>query len=41
MNPVQATFRHQAFLYAGADEFLGGALPFLREGIAAREPTRR
>ena len=39
MNPVQATFRHQAFLYAGADEFLDGALPFLREGIAARQPT--
>jgi anti-sigma regulatory factor (Ser/Thr protein kinase) len=38
MNAVHATFRHQAFLYAGADEFLGGALPFLREGIAAREP---
>ena len=38
MNAVQATFRHQALLYAGADEFLEGTLPFLRDGIAAREP---
>jgi anti-sigma regulatory factor (Ser/Thr protein kinase) len=38
MNAVQATFRHEALLYAGADEFLGGTLPFLREGVAAGEP---
>ena len=35
---VQATFRHEALFYAGFDEFLGGTLPFLREGIALGEP---
>jgi anti-sigma regulatory factor (Ser/Thr protein kinase) len=38
MSPVQATFRHEALLYAGSDDFLGGTLPFLREGLAAEEP---
>jgi anti-sigma regulatory factor (Ser/Thr protein kinase) len=33
------TFRHEAFLYAGEVDFLAGALPFLREGIAAGEPV--
>ena len=36
---MQATFRHEALFYAGFDEFLGGTLPFLREGIAAGEPA--
>jgi anti-sigma regulatory factor (Ser/Thr protein kinase) len=30
-------FRHEAFFYAGEDEFLAGALPFLEAGIAAGE----
>ena len=38
MSRVQATFRHEALLYAGATGFLGGTVPFLREGVAAGEP---
>lgn len=32
-------FHHEAFFYGDADEFLAGALPFLREGIEAGEPA--
>jgi anti-sigma regulatory factor (Ser/Thr protein kinase) len=32
-------FRHEALLYAGIDGFLDGTVPFIREGIAAGEPT--
>src|SRR5436190_16073394 len=32
-------FRHEAFLYAGEDEFLGGTLPFIREGVENDEPV--
>jgi anti-sigma regulatory factor (Ser/Thr protein kinase) len=31
-------FQHEALFYAGADEFLSGTLPFLREGLEADEP---
>jgi anti-sigma regulatory factor (Ser/Thr protein kinase) len=36
---VQAApaFRHEALLYAGIDEFMSAAVPFLREGAAAGE----
>ena len=34
-----AGFRHEAMLYAGDDDFLEGALRFLREGIARTEPA--
>ena len=32
-------FRHEAFLYAGRDEFLDGTAAFIRDGLAAGEPT--
>lgn len=32
-------FRHEALFYAGKDGFLEAALPFLRSGISAVEPT--
>jgi anti-sigma regulatory factor (Ser/Thr protein kinase) len=31
--------RHQALFYSGEDSFLGGTLPFVREGIEADEPV--
>lgn len=32
-------FHHEAFFYGDPDEFLAGALPFLREGLDAGEPA--
>ena len=32
-------YRHEALLYAGPDEFMAGTLPFLRDAVAAGEPT--
>ena len=32
-------FRHEALLYAGDDGFVDGTLPWLREAVAAQEPT--
>lgn len=32
-------FRHEAFFYAGQDEFLAGASRFLHEAVQAREPV--
>src|SRR5512143_432595 len=32
-------FRHEAFLYEGAAEFLRGTLPFIEDGLRAGEPT--
>jgi len=32
-------FHHEALLYDGPDEFLAQTLPFIREGLAAREPV--
>jgi anti-sigma regulatory factor (Ser/Thr protein kinase) len=32
-------FVHEAMFYAGRDEFLDGALPFVRQGIEADEPV--
>lgn len=40
MNPQTAQargFRHEAFFYAGDDEFLAGTVPYLEEGISAGE----
>jgi anti-sigma regulatory factor (Ser/Thr protein kinase) len=34
-----SAFVHEALLYAGVDEFLGGTLPFIREGVEAGEPV--
>ena len=33
------TFRHEALLYSGMDEFLAGTVPFLQDGVARSEPT--
>jgi anti-sigma regulatory factor (Ser/Thr protein kinase) len=35
----QTDFHHEAFFYGDADEFLAGALPFLREGLEVGEPA--
>jgi anti-sigma regulatory factor (Ser/Thr protein kinase) len=32
-------FRHEAFMYAGLDEFVRGASAFIRDGLDAGEPT--
>jgi anti-sigma regulatory factor (Ser/Thr protein kinase) len=36
---AQQTFRHEAFFYAGRDEFLAGILPFIRDALWAAEPV--
>src|SRR6266513_1018398 len=33
-----ATFRHEALLYAGAEGFIDGAVPFVRAALEAEEP---
>jgi anti-sigma regulatory factor (Ser/Thr protein kinase) len=33
------SFRHEALLYAGEQEFLDGTVPFVRDGVAAGEPV--
>src|SRR5436309_8731319 len=37
--PPNGAFRHEAFFYAGAEEFLEGTLDFVREGLTAGEPV--
>ena len=32
-------FRHEALLYANADQFVAGTVPFIRDGIRAGEPV--
>jgi anti-sigma regulatory factor (Ser/Thr protein kinase) len=32
-------FRHEAFLYAGEGEFIGGVIPFIHAALAADEPV--
>jgi anti-sigma regulatory factor (Ser/Thr protein kinase) len=34
----QEAFRHEALLYAGADGFVDGAVPFIRDAVGAEEP---
>ena len=34
-----SAFRHEAFLYAGAEGFLRGTVPFIRAGVEAGEPV--
>src|SRR5204862_480910 len=36
--PSEPGFRHEALLYAGQAEFLDGAVPFIRDGLAVDEP---
>jgi anti-sigma regulatory factor (Ser/Thr protein kinase) len=31
-------YRHEAFFYAGSEEFMGGTLSFIRQAVAAEEP---
>src|SRR4051794_5558260 len=33
-----SSFRHEALLYADADEFVRGTAPFIRDGLEAGEP---
>jgi anti-sigma regulatory factor (Ser/Thr protein kinase) len=35
----QTGFQHQALVYEGADEYLAGTIPFLRDALEAGEPT--
>ncbi|HWT89852.1 MAG TPA: sensor histidine kinase [Solirubrobacterales bacterium] len=35
----QTGFQHEALIYEGAEDYLAGTLPFLREGLAAGEPA--
>ncbi|GAC1327355.1 MAG: sensor histidine kinase [Mycobacteriales bacterium] len=37
--PAALSYRHEAFLYRGEDEFLAGTIPFVRDGVAAGEPV--
>ena len=34
-----SSYRHEAFLYRGQDEFLAGTLPFVAEGLALGQPV--
>jgi anti-sigma regulatory factor (Ser/Thr protein kinase) len=34
-----SSYRHEAYLYRGAEEFLAGTVPFVREGIASGQPV--
>jgi anti-sigma regulatory factor (Ser/Thr protein kinase) len=36
---VTDQFRHEAFIYRDEDEFLAGAVPFIRDGMSLDEPT--
>src|SRR5919197_5794982 len=33
------TFRHEALLYSGEDEFLAATVPFVEDAVAADEPV--
>jgi anti-sigma regulatory factor (Ser/Thr protein kinase) len=37
--PPDVDFHHEAFLYAGGDEFLAGATAFIRDAVAGGEPV--
>lgn len=37
--PEPETFRHEALLYAGAEGFVAGTVPFILDGVAAGEPV--
>ena len=39
MTITAASFRHEATFYAGADDFLAAAVPFLVEGLESGEPA--
>ena len=36
---MRTDFHHEAFLYADADEFLAGTVPFIQGGLEAEEPA--
>ncbi|HEX8054481.1 MAG TPA: sensor histidine kinase [Thermoleophilaceae bacterium] len=39
MSATAQRFHHEALLYEGIDGFMASTLPFVREGVARREPT--
>jgi anti-sigma regulatory factor (Ser/Thr protein kinase) len=39
MDQTNTGFEHEALIYQGADDYLAGLVPFLREGLEAGEPT--
>jgi anti-sigma regulatory factor (Ser/Thr protein kinase) len=39
LHGSDGSFRHEAFFYAGQEEFLSGTTSFIRDGVAAGEPT--
>jgi hypothetical protein len=34
-----SSYRHEAYLYGGEDDFLAGTVPFVRDGVAAGQPV--
>lgn len=40
-NPIKphSSYRHEAFLYRGDDDFLAGTVPFVRDGISVGQPV--
>jgi anti-sigma regulatory factor (Ser/Thr protein kinase) len=36
---AHSSYRHEAFLYRGPDEFLAGTLPFVQEGVELGQPV--
>jgi anti-sigma regulatory factor (Ser/Thr protein kinase) len=36
---LHRSYRHEAFLYHGTDEFLAATVPFIREGLSAGQPV--
>jgi anti-sigma regulatory factor (Ser/Thr protein kinase) len=39
LEPQLDSFRHEALLYAGVDDLIAGAVPFVRAGLEAGEPV--
>jgi len=37
--PTQSTYRHEALLWRGMEEFLAGTVPFVADGVDAGEPV--
>ncbi|HEY7102226.1 MAG TPA: sensor histidine kinase [Mycobacteriales bacterium] len=39
MTSIHNSYRHEAFLYCGEDDFLAGAVPFISDGLTAGQPV--
>jgi hypothetical protein len=39
LSAAQRSYRHEALLYRGMDDFLAGVVPFVRDGVALGEPV--